>query len=65
MLADSKAFSGFAVPDVAQARQFYGEILGLRVSEENGMLHLHPAGGPLIAWFKDPGGNVLSVIAED
>jgi hypothetical protein len=22
-------------------------------------------GGPLIAWFKDPGGNVLSIIAED
>jgi catechol 2,3-dioxygenase-like lactoylglutathione lyase family enzyme len=74
MLADSKAFSGFAVPDVAQARQFYGETLGLRVSEETGMLRLHPAGGrdilfrgggPLIAWFKDPGGNVLSVIAED
>jgi catechol 2,3-dioxygenase-like lactoylglutathione lyase family enzyme len=123
MLADSKAFSGFAVPDVAQARQFYGETLGLRVSEENGMLHLQLAGGrdilvyprpdhtpasytilnfpvddvegtvdgltergvkferyqgidqddkgifrgggPLIAWFKDPGGNVLSIIAED
>ena len=123
MLADSKAFSGFAVPDVAQARQFYGETLGLRVSEEHGMLRLHPAGGrdilvypkpdhtpasytilnfpvddveatvdaltergvrferyqgfdqddkgiqrgggPLIAWFKDPAGNVLSIIAQD
>ena len=123
MLADSKAFSGFAVPDVAAARQFYGETLGLRVSEEHGMLQLHlgggrdvivypkpdhtPAsytilnfpvddveatvdaltergvrferyqgfdqddkgiqrgGGPLIAWFKDPAGNVLSIIAQD
>jgi len=123
MLADSKAFSGFAVPDVAEARQFYGETLGLRVSEEHGMLQLHlgggrdvivypkpdhtPAsytilnfpvddveatvdaltergvrferyqgfdqddkgiqrgGGPLIAWFKDPAGNVLSIIAQD
>ena len=123
MLADSKAFSGFAVPDVGEARQFYGETLGLRVSEEHGMLQLHlgggrdvivypkpdhtPAsytilnfpvddveatvdaltgrgvrferyqgldqddkgiqrgGGPLIAWFKDPAGNVLSIIAQD
>jgi catechol 2,3-dioxygenase-like lactoylglutathione lyase family enzyme len=123
MLADSKAFSGFAVPDVAEARQFYGETLGLRVSEEHGMLQLHLAGGrdvivypkpdhtpasytilnfpvedveatvdaltergvrferyqgfdqddkgiqrgggPLIAWFKDPAGNVLSIIAQD
>jgi hypothetical protein len=22
-------------------------------------------GGPLIAWFKDPAGNVLSIIAQD
>jgi catechol 2,3-dioxygenase-like lactoylglutathione lyase family enzyme len=123
MLTDSKAFSGFAVPDVGEARQFYGETLGLRVSEEHGMLQLHlgggrdvivypkpdhtPAsytilnfpvddveatvdaltergvrferyqgldqddkgiqrgGGPLIAWFKDPAGNVLSIIAQD
>jgi len=123
MLADSKAFSGFAVPDLAEARQFYGETLGLRVSEEHGMLQLHLAGGrdvivypkpdhtpasytilnfpvddveatvdaltergvrferyqgfdqddkgiqrgggPLIAWFKDPAGNVLSIIAQD
>ena len=123
MLTDSKAFSGFAVPDVAEARQFYGETLGLRVSEEHGMLQLHLAGGrdvivypkpdhtpasytilnfpvddveatvdaltergvrferyqgfdqddkgiqrgggPLIAWFKDPAGNVLSIIAQD
>ena len=123
MIGDSKAFSGFAVPDVAAARQFYGETLGLRVSEEHGMLQLHLAGGrdvivypkpdhtpasytilnfpvddveatvdaltergvrferyqgfdqddkgiqrgggPLIAWFKDPAGNVLSIIAQD
>ncbi|MDX6235251.1 MAG: hypothetical protein QOG10_66, partial [Kribbellaceae bacterium] len=23
---------------------------------------IHRGGGPLIAWFKDPAGNVLSVI---
>lgn len=122
MLADSKAFSSFSVHDVSQARRFYADTLGLRVSEDNGMLTLHLAGdrdilvypkddhapasftilnfpvddveaavdelttrgvsferypdmeadmdekgvfhggGPLIAWFTDPVGNVLSVI---
>jgi catechol 2,3-dioxygenase-like lactoylglutathione lyase family enzyme len=40
----SKAFSGFSVDDIPKAKQFYGETLGLRVSEENGMLTLHVAG---------------------
>jgi catechol 2,3-dioxygenase-like lactoylglutathione lyase family enzyme len=121
MLEKSKAFSGFAVDDIAAARTFYGDTLGLSVSEANGMLTLHLAGdrdtlvypkadhvpaeytilnfpvedieatvdqlvergvrfehydwvderginrrgGPLIAWFKDPAGNVLSVIQLD
>jgi catechol 2,3-dioxygenase-like lactoylglutathione lyase family enzyme len=122
MLEDSKAFSGFAVKDVAAARSFYRDALGLQVTEENGMLTLRLAGdrpvivypkpdhvpatytilnfpvddieaavaeltargvefehyegtqtetdekgifrggGPLIAWFTDPSGNVMSVI---
>jgi catechol 2,3-dioxygenase-like lactoylglutathione lyase family enzyme len=122
MFANTEAFSGFSVDDVPKAREFYGETLGLRVSEEYGMLTLHIAGerdilvypkpdhtpatftilnfpvddiekavdelsgrgvrferydsatdergifrgeGPLIAWFKDPAGNVLSVIQQD
>jgi len=123
MFENSKAFSGFSVDDIPKARQFYGETLGLRVTEENGMLTLHTAGdrntliypkddhtpatftilnfpvadvdkavdeliargvrferyegaeqdekgvhrggGPLIAWFKDPAGNILSVIQQD
>jgi catechol 2,3-dioxygenase-like lactoylglutathione lyase family enzyme len=122
MLEHSKAFSGFSVDDIPTAKRFYGETLGLRVSEANGMLTLHTAGdrntiiypkqdhtpatftilnfpvddidkavdelaargvrferyegaeqddkgvargrGPAIAWFKDPAGNVLSVIEE-
>jgi catechol 2,3-dioxygenase-like lactoylglutathione lyase family enzyme len=122
MFNDTKAFSGFAVDDVEQARQFYGETLGLKTSEEFGMLTLHLAGdrptlvypkpdhtpadytilnfpvddiekavdeltargvtlerydgfdqdekgifrggGPYIAWFRDPAGNVLSVLQE-
>ncbi len=121
MFEHTKAFSGFSVDDIAAARQFYGDTLGLKVSEENGMLHLHLAGdrdtlvypkpdhapatftilnfpvadidaavaqlaergvrferydsvdddgimrrgGPHIAWFRDPAGNILSVLQQD
>jgi catechol 2,3-dioxygenase-like lactoylglutathione lyase family enzyme len=33
MLTSSKAYSGFAVPDLAQAQAFYGETLGLDVTD--------------------------------
>ncbi|MGA5206254.1 VOC family protein [Streptomyces variegatus] len=122
MFGETKAFSGFSVNDIDAARAFYADTLGLRVSEENGLLFLHIAGdrdilvypkpdhtpatftilnfpvddieaavdeltgrgvrfasydhlktdekgifrggGPLIAWFSDPAGNVLSVLQE-
>jgi catechol 2,3-dioxygenase-like lactoylglutathione lyase family enzyme len=83
MFANTKAFSGFAVDDVQKARQFYEGTLGVRTTEEHGLLTLHLAGGdrpdesleqdekgiargigPDIAWFKDPAGNVLSVLQE-
>lgn len=123
MFESTRAFSGFAVKDTEAAKRFYGETLGLRVSDgEMGILVLHltgdrdtivypkddhePAsytilnfpvedieaavdelerrgveleryagfdqdergifrgGGPLIAWFTDPSGNILSVIQE-
>jgi catechol 2,3-dioxygenase-like lactoylglutathione lyase family enzyme len=44
MFENTKAFSGFAVPDVEQARRFYGETLGLKTSIDNGLLILHLAG---------------------
>ncbi|HYG70236.1 MAG TPA: VOC family protein [Anaeromyxobacteraceae bacterium] len=44
MLANTKAFSGFAAPDLKQAREFYERTLGLRVSEEPGLLTLRLAG---------------------
>ena len=120
MLKDSKAFQGFSVDDLEAAKRFYGETLGLEVSENEAGLTLELAGGrntliypkenhepasftilnfpvadveatvdaltergveferyegmeqdekgvmrghgPDIAWFKDPAGNVLSVI---
>ncbi|WP_424533158.1 VOC family protein [Sphaerisporangium viridialbum] len=122
MFRNTRAFSGFAVDDVPKAKEFYGDVLGLDVSEEHGMLRLHLAGGtevlvypkpghtpasftilnfpvddidqavdtltergvrferydgieadqkgvfrgggPFIAWFTDPAGNVLSVLQE-
>ena len=122
MFKDTRAFSGFSVNDLQRAKEFYGQTLGLDVSEANGLLQLHLAGGatilvypkdnhtpatftilnfpvgnieqavdelagkgvqfesynagdlvtdekgisrgggPNIAWFKDPAGNILSVI---
>ena len=123
MLGKTKAFSGFSVNDVEAAKQFYGETLGIDVSESHGILSLHLAGGtdviaypkgdqhvpasftilnfpvddidaavdeltkrgivfqrypgveadekgivrgggPLIAWFTDPSGNILSVLQD-
>ena len=123
MFGETKAFSGFSVDDIPAAKQFYSETLGIRVTEDNGLLFLHlagdrdvlvypkgeshqpatytilnfpvpdieaavdqltakgvsflryegfeqddkgiaRAGGPPIAWFTDPAGNVLSVIQE-
>lgn len=122
MFADTKAFSGFSVSDIDEARKFYADTLGLRVTEANGLLTLHlagdrdtlvypkanhtpatytmlnfpvddidaavdeltdrgvsilhyegmgqdakginRAGGPFIAWFTDPAGNILSVLQD-
>jgi extradiol dioxygenase family protein len=124
MLKESSPFSSFSVNDIQKAKKFYGQTLGLEVSESNSLLKLHLAGGntvliyskpnhspatftilnfpvdsvekavdeltkrsvrfeiydepnlktdkkgisrgggPVIAWFKDPAGNVLSVLEE-
>jgi catechol 2,3-dioxygenase-like lactoylglutathione lyase family enzyme len=48
MLTDSHAFSGFSTNDIAQAREFYAGTLGLAVTEANGMLALHLAGGATV-----------------
>ena len=125
MFKNTKSFSGFSVNDVQQAKEFYGQKLGLEVSEAHGLLQLHIAGGttilvypkenhtpatftilnfpvdnieqavdnlarrgvqfesyhegdlvtdergifrgggPKIAWFKDPAGNILSVLEQE
>jgi catechol 2,3-dioxygenase-like lactoylglutathione lyase family enzyme len=45
MFESSKAFSGFAVNDLEAAKTFYSETLGVKVTEQNGLLTLHLAGG--------------------
>jgi predicted enzyme related to lactoylglutathione lyase len=123
MFKHTKAFSGFSVNDIQKAKEFYGDKLGIEVTEEMmGILVLHIGGdnkiiiypkpnhqpatftilnfpvddvektvdeltakgivfeqydfdqiktdskgimrgmGPTIAWFKDPAGNILSVL---
>lgn len=45
MFADTRAFDAFAVDDLARARTFYGQTLGIPVSEQHGLLVLHLADG--------------------
>jgi catechol 2,3-dioxygenase-like lactoylglutathione lyase family enzyme len=57
VLTDSAAFSGFAVPDVQAARQFYADTLGLRVEVDDamgGMLTLHLGGGTNVLVYPKP-----------
>jgi predicted enzyme related to lactoylglutathione lyase len=54
MFTNTKAFSGFSVDDIQRAREFYGSVLGLDVTEENGMLDLDiPEGGHIMVYPKD------------
>jgi len=54
MLKNSKAFSSFAVEDIPKAKNFYGQLLGLDVSDEHGLLRLHLAGGGNILLYPKP-----------
>ena len=54
MLKESKAFSTFAVDDVAKAKQFYGETLGLDVKDEMDGLALQLAGGSSVFIYPKP-----------
>ena len=54
MFKDSQAFSGFSVDDIPKAKAFYSQVLGLEVSEENGMLRLHLAGGNTVLVYPKP-----------
>jgi catechol 2,3-dioxygenase-like lactoylglutathione lyase family enzyme len=54
MFKDTQAFSGFAVDDIDKARAFYGETLGIDVSQNDmGLLTLTLAGNrPTIVYPK-------------
>jgi hypothetical protein len=54
MFGRAKAFSSFAVDDTATAGKFYGETLGLSMSEEGGALMLHLAGDHRILVYPKP-----------
>src|SRR5918999_3220116 len=54
MLNGSRAFSGFSTDDIPKAKEFYGQTLGLDVTEENGMLTL-----------KFPGGHTVLIYPKD
>ncbi len=51
MLKDSKAFGGFSVDNIQKAKAFYGETLGLDISEAHGLLTLRLAGGATIVIY--------------
>lgn len=70
MLSKSNIFSSFAVKDVDASVQFYGDVLGLDVRKDNGMLWLRlPGGGEVVAYPKDdhePAGfTVLNIQVPD
>jgi catechol 2,3-dioxygenase-like lactoylglutathione lyase family enzyme len=60
MLANSKAYSGIAVTDMASARRFYADTLGLNTSEEHGLLWLHHAGGRDTLVYEQPEATAAS-----
>lgn len=56
MFKNSKAFSSFSVDDIAVAKKFYSETLGLEVKEmsEMGVLELYTNGNsPIMIYPKD------------
>src|SRR5687768_3512243 len=57
MIKGAKAFSGFSVNDVQQAKEFYGKTLGMKVSEVpemEGLLELQIARGAKVLIYSKP-----------
>ena len=54
MFSTKRAFSGFSVNDIPAAKAFYGDMLGMTVSEQNGMLSLEIAGGGNVLVYPKP-----------
>jgi catechol 2,3-dioxygenase-like lactoylglutathione lyase family enzyme len=60
MLTDTKAYSGLAVRDLDETQTFYRDTLGLRTSEEYGLMWLHLAGGRDTLIYEQPGATPAS-----
>ncbi len=54
MFKDTKAFSSFSVNDQRKAKEFYGQTLGLEISEIPEGLELHIASGARIFIYPKP-----------
>src|ERR1700749_2555941 len=54
MLTTSRAFSGFAVRDLDEAKEFYGTKLGVPIVVTPEGLQLHLAGGPVEFVYAKP-----------
>jgi catechol 2,3-dioxygenase-like lactoylglutathione lyase family enzyme len=57
MFGDTETFSGFAVDNLAEARDFYGKTLGLRIGDDNqmpGLMTLHLGGGQRVLVYEKP-----------
>lgn len=55
MFTPDGAFSGFSINDLAAAKEFYGTVLGLTVTEnEMGFLNLHLASGATVLAYVKP-----------
>jgi catechol 2,3-dioxygenase-like lactoylglutathione lyase family enzyme len=54
MLKAQAVFSGFSVNDMAEAKKFYTEVLGLELADETMGLQLRlPGGGMVFVYHKD------------
>ena len=54
MFRNTKTFSSFSVNDIPAAKRFYGETLGLEVSDDDGSLRLRLAGGREVMVYPKP-----------
>ena len=54
MFEQSKAFSSFSVRDLEATRRFYGQVLGLRVTERPEGLELHLGSGARVFAYPKP-----------
>ena len=70
MFQNTKAFSSFSTDDLAQAKDFYGRTLGLKVVETPEGLELRLAGGTNVfiypsSDYQAPDHTVLNFVVDD